>query len=573
MRYQQILGQLRNRFRQRYEKMEEFNFGSIPSFPGCCWHHTSPFLPPGPQNNCAVDILRGRLSFLNNVQDIGWPPKWDNQALPKLWQYNLHYFDYLWALEWPHAKAVVLDWINHHKIQKDHIGWEPYPTALRLMNWCTFFFAEHRKHTQADGDFIRNLWQSIFIQTEWLTKHLETHLLGNHLFENGAALALAGSCFSGSKAINWFKLGKGILANQLPEQILPDGLHYERSGMYHSRLIYVLCLLLNTQNAELRHLISDPLKKMLRSLKHIVHPDTNISLFNDSAFGIYNHPEQLICYSTRLLGDISVAPNHWWGGAAVGLFALPDAGYYGARTEDGSYVICDAGPIGPDYIPGHAHADIFSFELSIKGHRVIVDSGVHDYEIGPTRDYCRSTKAHNTVQINGQDQCEMWGAFRVARRGRPHSIQWLPTEYGFQLGAWHDGYKRLKGRPIHHRQFNWHKSGGLSINDTITASCSQSAASRLHLHPDCSINKLKDSSASITYPAGEFEISFLGDGRLSVEDSLYCPEFGRKFETKSLVYCASGRDIKISFIITPQQRQVVSLPQKFRDTHYLVSPK
>ena len=48
---------------------------------------------------------------------------------------------------------------------------------------------------------------------------------------------------------------------------------------------------------------------------------------------------------------------------------MPDTGYYGARSADGHYVVCDAAPIGPDYNPGHAHGDLFSFELSLGGHR------------------------------------------------------------------------------------------------------------------------------------------------------------------------------------------------------------
>ncbi len=82
-------------------------------------------------------------------------------------------------------------------------------------------------------------------------------------------------------------------------------------------------------------------------------------------------------------------------------------------------MVIDCGAIGPDYQPGHAHCDTLSYELAIDGRRVIVDSGVHDYEPTQHRAYARSTPAHNTVVIDGQEQSEMWGVFRVARRARP----------------------------------------------------------------------------------------------------------------------------------------------------------
>jgi len=546
LRSRQVTGQIRDSLRPLFEKPERLRSQAAPEFGGCRWCLKLDFLPPGPQNNRASGILNGRFSFLNNKQSLGWPPHWNCNNLPKLWQYNLHYFEYLWALDYSKAKTLASAWIANHPLGRGQVGWEPYPTSLRLINFCGVFFCKYRRHTEADADFLRSLWGSIYLQTEWLSKRLETHILGNHLFENIAALTIAGSCFSGTAADKWFQTGIRILAEQIHEQILDDGTHFERSPMYHCRIVYLLCLLLNIANDTLRQLIAEPLEKAVRSLQHLTHPDGDIALLNDSAFDIYNKPEQLVSYSNKLLDREHNVTNS----AVPEQFALPEAGYYGQRTEDGSYLICDAGPLGPDYIPGHAHADMFSFELSLKGHRVIVDSGVYNYEIDRMRQYCRSTTAHNTLEINGEDQCQMWAAFRVGRRGRPHNVKWLPSDGGFQLSAWHDGYYRLKGGPIHHRQFNWNKSGSLIVKDKIIASRPQSLVSRLHLHPDCIIDELKDNSARIIYPAGKFKISFSNNnGELSVEDSFYCPEFGIKKANTLLAFSFSGSQVQTEFRI------------------------
>jgi hypothetical protein len=144
-----------------------------------------------------------------------------------------------------------------------------------------------------------------------------------------------------------------------------------------------------TGNEQLRQLVEQPLGRTVRAMDYLCHPDGGIGLLNGSAFGIYNEPDDLRSFCSGLPGMVPPLPP-----MLEGCFALPDAGYYGWRDQEGNYIICDFGRIGPDYIPAHAHADMFNFELSLSGQRVIVDTGVHDYEISETRRYCRSTAAH-----------------------------------------------------------------------------------------------------------------------------------------------------------------------------------
>jgi len=434
-------------------------------------------------------------------------------------------------------------------LDRANMGWDPYPTSLRLMNWCGVFLGKCRGQTQGDSQFLSRLWASLYVQAEWLRRHLETHLLANHLLENAAALALAGSCFGGESARRWYTVGTKILRTQLAEQVLPDGVHFELSPMYHTRVAYVLALLANTGETELIELVEGPLRRMAGALACLCHPDGGIALLGDSALGIYNEPSDLTAYVRRLIGG---GPA----GETTGAFSLPDGGYYGWRGTDGAYVICDAGQIGVDYQPGHAHADVFSFELSLEGCRVVVDSGVCDYEASETRRYCRSTRAHNTVEIDGQDQCELWGVFRVARRGRTHDVRWSPTAEGFCLSGRHDGYSRLPGGSKHTRVFCWHRSGVLTIRDTVISRRVSTVVSRVHLHPECRVESLDDASAVVTRGAAAVRIHFDGPGRLDVEDSYYCPQFGVRLANKALAYRAEGARVVTALCIAPRQCNV-----------------
>ena len=533
LRAPQLWGQVRLRIRGAFERPERWPHAA-PEVPELRWRAPRDFLPPGSQENCAEEMRSGRFRFLQRSETLGWPPRWAQRDMPRLWDYNLHYFEYLWALPFEDGRRLVLDWIERHPLGRGRTGWEPYPISLRSVNWCGYFLGRHRAETQADGEFQRVLWSSLHRQLAWLSKHLESHLLGNHLFENAAALAFCGSCFAGDAAARWLREGLALLGRELPEQVLRDGGHFERSPMYHARITYLLQLLEATGVEQVGSRVAEPLLRMRAALAHFCHPDGDIALLNDSALGISNPPSDLV---------IPEAPSD--------SFALPDTGYYGARSSQGHYLICDAAPVGPDYQPGHAHADLLAFELSLASRRVIVDAGVFDYEPGPRRDYCRSTAAHNTVEVEGQDQCEFWGAFRVARRAHPREVEWQELAGGgFRLQAAHDGYRRLPGRPLHRRLFRWHGVGLLLVRDRVEASSEISIRSRLHLHPDCEVVELGVSSLRVTQPGGEFRVHFAGPGRLEVERWRYCPRFGVEREGRVLIWSLRGRDVEFGFCVS-----------------------
>lgn len=476
--------------------------------------------PPG---TAADDFRDGFLTLLNRSQAVGFPPDWCPAGVSRLWLYHLHYHEFIEGLEFEQARQIVLDWIGSHRPGSGRVGWEPYPLSLRLSVWCTTFLCTHRSRTLSDTRFRDLLWASLAEQADYLCARPERHLLGNHLLENGAALTLVGSMFDHPSARTWLAAGRCILKRELPEQILSDGGHCERSPMYQARVLNVLRLLETAGTAEVRSLVSPCTVRLASATAALTHPDGGIALLNDSALGVVPTP---------------LAPD---GGPPGGPFALTDSGYYGARTGAGHYVVCDAGPLGPDYQPGHGHADLFSFELSLYGTRVIVDSGVATYERGSLRDYCRSTRAHNTVEIEGQDQAELWQAFRVGRRCRPEAVAWRQDGEGFELSGHHTGYRHLSGHPTHTRGFRWNPEGRLEIVDHIDARRPVKAVARLHLHPDCRIVSLDAEKCLLQFPGGAATVRWSGWTPVaSVAESLYCPEFGRTEANRCLELSATG---------------------------------
>lgn len=89
---------------------------------------------------------------------------------------------------------------------------------------------------------------------------------------------------------------------------------------------------------------------------------------------------------------------------------------------------------------------------------VLCDAGVGNYIPGHLRDYCRSTAAHNTLQINNLNSSEAWGSFRFGRRAEVFGHKHIRNKDEETLQACHNGYAWLSGSPVHKRVWNIKKN-------------------------------------------------------------------------------------------------------------------
>jgi uncharacterized heparinase superfamily protein len=251
------------------------------------------------------------------------------------------------------------------------------------------------------------------------------------------------------------------------------------------------------------------------------HPDGSIVLFSDSAFGIAPDLDEIWAYAERL--DIE------WSSSVDELQVLEESGYVRADTES-AVLFVDVARIGPDYLPGHAHADTLNFELSLFGERWFVDSGCSTYEVSEERLRQRGTAAHNTVTVDGEDSSEVWSSFRVARRARPSDVK-IQSEAGHtNVSAAHDGYMRLKGKVGHHRAFGL-SSCHLDIADTLTGS-PQSAVANFLLHPEVNAG-LQNGKINLVRAGRRAEFTVDG-GEVRLEDATWHPEFGLSIPTRRI---------------------------------------
>lgn len=475
--------------------------------------------------------------FLNYTKQLKMPEDWNNEVPSKLWVYNLHYFEDLLSenassKSQQHIK-LLNNWIDNNPAGYGN-GWEPYPLSLRIVN---IFKAWLGGLELEDKFFI-----SAFEQASYLSNNLEKHLLGNHYLANLKALLFAGLIFNNPR---WLSIAeKGLLA-EIPEQILDDGSNFELSPMYHSLVLIDMLDIFNVINCypnklshELIVLLNKYIPKMLFFMDAMTHPDGGLSFFNDSSNGIAPTKLKIISYASKLGFEINLLDS-----STTQIIDNASSGYICA-LKDGNKLIFDAAAVGPDYIPGHAHADTLSFEFSIGDERVFVNSGTSEYGLSQKRLHQRKTASHNTVEVDSKDSSQVWSGFRVGRRAKIiEKKQVLNFDKSIHLSAAHNGYKTMFSGCIHKREIYLNEKN-LVIIDKISGKFA-SAKSRFHFHPELKVT-LKQGILTVVGSAFHMN-SNLKDKNAQLTDSFWHPQFGVDIPNKALLIDIISKETEIIF--------------------------
>jgi hypothetical protein len=448
---------------------------------------------------------KGCFRFLNLGHQFPYDPNWNFSSHGRLWTYNLNYFDFLMqpGLDKETALSLIRNYCENIDNIKD--GLEPYPVSLRCMNWIKFIIT----HNIQDKEIDKYLWA----QVNHLHSNLEYHLLGNHLLENAFSLTIASFYFNEASLR---KKAEKLLFQELEEQILDDGAHFELSPMYHQIILGRLLDCINIvrskkETSKINEKLEYFASKMIGWLNTISFHDGSIPLVNDSALGISPSTTDLHNYAKNL--NINTKE-----------IKLNKSGY---RKFSNQHYDCfmDVGSIGPDYQPGHAHADTFSFVIYHKGKPFIVDTGTSTYEPGERRSIERSTSAHNTVVVNRKNSSQVWASHRVGKRAKVNIVK----ETENSIAAQHNGYKSLG--VVHHREFV-SQPQSLSIHDELitTGTKMKESAAFLHFAPGV-IPKVI--GQKVQFPEG-ISIYFDGAEEIIKQDYQFAPEFNKTIPSQKL---------------------------------------
>ena len=465
-----------------------------------------------PKKQKSLSLSEGvwRFSFLNLEQSFPQDSlDWSFGDYGMLWTYNLNYFDWLHQAGMSKNQGVkTLRRFYATPVDDNPIVKHPYPTSLRIINAAKFIARWDIKEDWLYLELVSDL--------KLLCGRLEYHLLANHILENAFALYIGGLIANQKKFI---QKGKRLLARQLKEQILNDGMHFERSPMYHLIILERLLDALNFAKAT-----KDDLEPILNSFAIMMTGSamnwagiSRIPMMQDSAYGIAFTVPEILDYSRRLLdSDYPTSVNE-----------LRDSGYRKLKNESLELHV-NVGEIGPSYQPGHAHADELNFEIFYQGKPVIVDTGISTYEKNQRRQLERSTESHNCLVINSANTSDVWSGFRVGKRVKVELIQ---DDY-YKIAARHFGYSPV----VVKRTWEVANRSIVICDELKNQSKRSEAKGKLHLHPSVKIEQLDFNSYKLSNNlliTFEYSTDSLD---VSIGHYQYCQGYNNTLDAVELVY-------------------------------------
>jgi hypothetical protein len=387
--------------------------------------------------------------------------------------------------------------------------------AIRLLNWSVSWHliggAESPLFAGDAGAALQRRWlDAVYRHARFIEGFLSLHSsANNHLLGEYMGLLVAGltwPCWR--EAQRWVEAGHAGFEREALRQNAADGVNREQAVYYHHEVadMMLLCGLVGAANgrpfgdaywlrleqmlgfiAALRDakghvpMIGDADDALMVRFDPRPEFDPYASLLATGAqlFGRTDWPSTDDVKTRWLLGDAPARrPSR-----AEPTRDFPDGGYWvlgGGACP--SQLVCDAGPLGYLSIAAHGHADALAFTLSAQGDELLVDPGTFAYHTEPRwRDYFRSTAAHNTVRIDGQDQSVIGGSFMWLQQARARLVELQRDGRRERWRAEHDGYRRLPDPVTHRREIDLDLAdGSLRVEDVLD--CRRRHEVELHWH-------------------------------------------------------------------------------------------
>jgi len=170
-----------------------------------------------------------------------------------------------------------------------------------------------------------------------------------------------------------------------------------------------------------------------------------------------------------------------------------ESGYYllgtAFETPDEIRLLVDSGSLGYLSLAAHGHADALSFVLNVGDREILVDPGTYAYHTEPSwRRYFRSTRAHNTVSIDDEDQSVQAGNFMWTDHAHARCVSFELSPHLQRFVGEHDGYRRLADPVVHRREIVLEPARQLfEITDTLRCTGTHTARRAWHFAPECRV--------------------------------------------------------------------------------------
>lgn len=462
-----------------------------------------------------------------------------------------------------------LDWIQQCPVPNDgrthfhdYSPWKVLNAAIRVSDfWLPSYhlLAETGSMSPEAGERILSSFHEHGVL---LAEHVFDTTHNHTIKEMGALLALALYFPEFPEADAWRDCAMTALYACAADQILPDGVHVEATPAYHKiAMDWFLRVYAQTANGEVTW--PADFVRRLESMAAFAwassFPDGTTVPIGDSDRNALEKWSSDRDYIGRLVERLLPgAPVPHTGGSDPDLLwvtgtlaspasgggsrdplpvAYPDGGFF-LLQDDETYAIVRNGPMNH----GHPHADLLSLLVYRGGTVWLTDTGKYTYNETPRRKYLKSTRAHNTVSIDWEDQAPYRDRMSFTSVPRWENRVWQDTdEYAF-LEASHDGYTRLPMPVTHTRQIVLLKGTGLLLVDRFDGEGDHLFDQFFHLPWQQGV-ELSRQECVCSHGPDAMYLQWPGSqaGILSMRTSWVSPAYGERVESTAVRYRLEAR--------------------------------
>jgi hypothetical protein len=149
----------------------------------------------------------------------------------------------------------------------------------------------------------------------------------------------------------------------------------------------------------------------------------------------------------------------------------------------------------------HGNADALSVDISGYGETLLIDPGRYIYE-GPWRVWFKSTSAHNTITVDGQDSSELADEWMFKTKAESTLKAWSSTQRVDYVDGLHDGFERLPDPVTHRRRIVFVKPAFWLVVDELTAQDQHRYDQYWHFGPEAKLTENADLSVQADYDNG-----------------------------------------------------------------------